>query len=310
MSFVVTLTFNPAMDLCVGTEQVVSTRKLRCSTPRYDPGGGGINVARVIGNLGSKALAVYPAGGPFGQLLQRSLDELGVLHRAVPIAGDTRESITVDEASSGLQYRFVLPGPSLSRVELDRCLESVAMLDPPPAYLVVSGSLPPGVPLTFYDELRALAERLEARLVVDFSGPMLAHAAQRGGAFLMKPSLTELSGLMGRALNDPQEQVAALRELLAAGAAEVIVLSLGAQGALFGCGQQLERLPAPPVPVRSAVGAGDSMVGAIVHALLAGHDLAQAVRWGVAAGAATVMRPGTELCRREDVEALLAGGRS
>lgn len=305
MPLIATLTLNPAMDLSVSTARVISTEKLRCSLPRHDPGGGGINVARVVKTLGGRAIAIYPAGGPFGYLLQRSLDELGLVHRPVSITGDTRESFTVDELGSGLQYRFVLPGPTLSAQELQRCLDSLAALQPAPAYVVLSGSFPPGVDLGFYDELLALTRGIGARLVVDLSGEPLRHAARQGGAYLMKPSLDELSSLVGYPISSEAEQEAALRRLIAQGCAEVVVLSLGAQGALYACGDELQRLPSADVPVISAVGAGDSMLGAMVLALAEARSLQDAVCRGIAAGAATVMRPGTELCHREDVQRLL-----
>ncbi|MCQ4294981.1 1-phosphofructokinase family hexose kinase [Pseudomonas stutzeri] len=305
MPLIATLTLNPAMDLSVSTARVTSTEKLRCSLPRHDPGGGGINVARVVKTLGGKAVAVYPAGGPFGDLLQRSLDELGLVHRPVSIAGDTRESFTVDELESGLQYRFVLPGPTLSAQELQRCLDGLAALQPAPLFVVLSGSFPPGVGLSFYDELLALTRGIGARLVVDLSGEPLRYAARQGGTYLMKPSLDELSTLMSRAVTSETEQEQALRSLIVQGCAEIVVLSLGAEGALYACGDALQRLPSADVPVVSAVGAGDSMLGAIVLALAEGCSLQDAVRRGIAAGASTVMRPGTELCRREDVQRLL-----
>ncbi|MCQ4320226.1 1-phosphofructokinase family hexose kinase [Stutzerimonas stutzeri] len=308
MPVIASLTLNPAMDLSVSTARVTSTEKLRCSLPRHDPGGGGINVARVVDTLGGDALAIYPAGGPFGDLLTRALDQLGLAHRPVPIVGDTRESFTVDEFDTGLQYRFVLPGPSLSSDELSRCLDALASLHPAPRYLVLSGSFPPGVAFTFYDDLLGLARRIGARLVVDLSGEPLAYAARRGGAYLLKPSLNELSTLVGGPITSELEQEQALRSLMAEGCAQIIVLSLGAEGALVAYGEQLKRLRSPEVTVVSAVGAGDSMLGAIVLALADGRDIVEAVRFGVAAGSATVMRPGTELCHREDVQRLLQLG--
>ncbi|MBS4149158.1 1-phosphofructokinase family hexose kinase [Stutzerimonas balearica] len=308
MTRIATLTLNPAMDLAVRTPRVVATEKLRCSAPRHDPGGGGINVARVVSTLGGDALAVYPAGGPFGEMLRRALDAIGLAHLPVAISGDTRESFTVDEQASGLQYRFVLPGPRLSEQERLGCLAALRGLHPAPAYLVVSGSFTPGIEPSFFDELLALAGQVGARLVVDLSGEPLAYAARRGGAYLIKPSLNELASLIGRMPESEREQEGALRELIAAGAAEVIVLSLGAAGALYASGDRLERIAAPSVPMVSAVGAGDSMLGAVVLALAQGRELGDAVRYGVAAGAATVMRPGTQLCLREDVERLFRGG--
>lgn len=308
MTRIATLTLNPAMDLAVRTPRVVATEKLRCSAPRHDPGGGGINVARVVSTLGGDALAVYPAGGPFGEMLRRALDAIGLAHLPVAISGDTRESFTVDEQASGLQYRFVLPGPRLSEQERLGCLAALRGLHPAPAYLVVSGSFTPGIEPSFFDELLALAGQVGARLVVDLSGEPLAYAARRGGAYLIKPSLNELASLIGRMPESEREQEGALRELIAAGAAEVIVLSLGAAGALYASGDRLERIAAPSVPMVSAVGAGDSMLGAVVLALAQGRELGDAVRYGVAAGAATVMRPGTQLCLRDDVERLFRGG--
>lgn len=308
MTRIATLTLNPAMDLAVRTPRVVATEKLRCSAPRHDPGGGGINVARVVSTLGGDALAVYPAGGPFGEMLRRALDAIGLAHLPVAISGDTRESFTVDEQASGLQYRFVLPGPHLSEQERLGCLAALRGLHPTPAYLVVSGSFTPGIEPSFFDELLALAGQVGARLVVDLSGEPLAYAARRGGAYLIKPSLNELASLIGRMPENEREQEGALRELIAAGAAEVIVLSLGAAGALYASGDRLERISAPSVPMVSAVGAGDSMLGAVVLALAQGRELGDAVRYGVAAGAATVMRPGTQLCLREDVERLFRDG--
>jgi 6-phosphofructokinase (EC 2.7.1.11) len=308
MTRIATLTLNPAMDLAVRTPRVVATEKLRCSAPRHDPGGGGINVARVVSTLGGDALAVYPAGGPFGEMLRRALDAIGLAHLPVAISGDTRESFTVDEQASGLQYRFVLPGPRLSEQERLGCLAALRGLHPAPAYLVVSGSFTPGIEPSFFDELLALAGQVGARLVVDLSGEPLAYAARRGGAYLIKPSLNELASLIGRMPESEREQEGALHELIAAGAAEVIVLSLGAAGALYATGDRLERIAAPSVPMVSAVGAGDSMLGAVVLALAQGRELGDAVRYGVAAGAATVMRPGTQLCLREDVERLFRGG--
>lgn len=308
MSPIVTLTLNPAMDVSTVATRVEPTRKLRCGLPRYEPGGGGINVARVIQSLGGETVAVYPAGGPFGEMLQRALEVLGLPQMRVPIAGDTRESFTVDEGETGLQYRFVLPGPTLIPAERQACLEAIAALVPAPSHLVVSGSFPPDVELGFHDEIADLAERLGAKLVLDYSGEALRHAVARGGIHLLKPSLSELSTLVERPLDEETEQEAAARRLVEQGAVEIVILSLGAAGALLASREGLERFRAFDVPLRSAVGAGDSVVGATVLALNRGWGLHDAVRYGMAAAAATLMRPGTGLCRMEDVERLYHEG--
>ncbi|CAD5377952.1 Putative ATP-dependent 6-phosphofructokinase isozyme 2 [Pseudomonas sp. OF001] len=307
MPRIATLTLNPAMDLSTATAQVEPTRKLRCSLPSYDPGGGGINVARVVAELGGDVVAVYPAGGPFGDMLERILAALALPQLRVPIAGDTRESFTVDETATGRQFRFVLPGPELSAAEQQACLDAIAALDPAPEFIVLSGSFPPGVALAYFDAVAALARRIKARLVLDCSGEALAYAAGRGGIHLLKPSLSELATLMGGKVEGAAAQEAALRELIGRGVAEVIVLSLGGEGAVLASKEGIERFAPLDVPVCSAVGAGDSMVGAMVLALSRGWSLTDAVRYGIAAGSATILRPGTELCRAEDVERLYRG---
>jgi 6-phosphofructokinase 2 len=303
MAGIATLTFNPALDLSVTTDRVVPTSKLRCRAPRYDPGGGGINVARVVKNLGGDATAIYAAGGLIGDILRSCLDEIGLSQVVVPVAGMTRENMTVDEASTGEQYRFVMPGPALSQAEIRSCLDAVEALDPSPAYLVVSGGYPPGAAEDrISDDVAALANRLGARLVLDTSQAML-HSPEHG-VFLMKPNLGELSRMLGRPLIDRAEQIAGARSVVREGRAEVLVVSLGHEGALLVTDTLAEYYPTPDVPIRSAVGAGDSMVGAIVFAIERGWSLIEAVRYGVAAGAATLMTPGTELCRREDAQRL------
>ncbi|MNC35051.1 putative phosphofructokinase PfkB [compost metagenome] len=170
--------------------------------------------------------------------------------------------------------------------------------------MVLSGSFPPGVALGFFDEVAALARRIGARLVLDCSGEALQYAAGQGGIHLLKPSLSELATLAGGKLEGEAAQEAALRSLIERGVAEIIVLSLGGEGAVLASKEGIERFPPLDVPVCSAVGAGDSMVGAIVLALSRGWKLREAVRYGIAAGSATIMRPGTELCRAEDVQRL------
>jgi 6-phosphofructokinase 2 len=303
MPSIVTLTMNPAVDESTSVPYVLPDRKLRCQAPIYEPGGGGINVARAIRKLGGDALAGFPVAGPAGALLTRLLDGEGVRHTSFPIAQWTRENLNVLEEVSGRQFRFCMPGPTLAEREWGAVLEWVERLEPVPEHLVASGSLPPGVPVDFYARLAAMARQRGTRLVLDSSGEPLARAVEEG-VYLLKPSLHELQTLTGeRDLDEPQ-----LASLAAAvvtrGWCEVLVLSLGAGGALWATAAQRERLAAPAVRVRSSVGAGDSMVAGIVLSLAYGRPLPEAVRFGVAAGAAAVMNPGTALCRREDVERL------
>jgi 6-phosphofructokinase 2 len=304
MDAILTLTMNPALDVSSGVPYVLPDQKLRCEPPRYEPGGGGINVARAVRRLGGDPLAWFPVGGPAGTLLQRLLEDEGVRQAAVPTREWTRENLNVSERTSGRQFRFCMPGPTLDETEWRVFLDGRGGLDAAPGFLVASGSLPPGVPVDFYARLAARARELGSRLVLDTSGEPLARAVTEG-VYLLKPSLREFRALTGTTAEDEK----ALIQLAVAAVTErrwceVLVLSLGPAGALWVSADGGARLAAPSVPVQSTVGAGDSLVAAIVHALACGRPLGDAVRAGVAAGAAAVLNPGTELCHRDDVERL------
>lgn len=301
----VTLTVNPALDTSTEVDHVIVDRKLRCTTPTHSPGGGGINVARVLHALGDDAIALYPAGGPMGEVLTRLLAAEGVDQQLIPIEDWTRESFTARATYSNQQYQFVLPGPRLSESELSRCLEALAAMTPPPDYVVVSGSLPPGVPDGFYADVTRRERARGVRVIVDSTGESL-RLAVAAGAYLIKPNLHELESLVGRELPLESDQEAAARMILDQGRVEVVVVSLGGGGALLATREATVRLRAQTVRVQNRVGAGDSMVAGIVHGLMGGLDLVEAVRFGIATGAAAVMTPASQLLRREDAEQLFA----
>ncbi|HWC05541.1 MAG TPA: 1-phosphofructokinase family hexose kinase [Methylomirabilota bacterium] len=300
---IATLTMNPAVDESTSVPYVLPDRKLRCQAPTYEPGGGGINVARAIRKLGGDALACFPVAGPAGELLRQLLDAEGVRYTAIPVTGWTRENLNVLEEVSGRQFRFCMPGAALEDHEWPAFLDWVRQLRPAPDFLVASGSLPPGAPVDFYARLAAVGRQMGSRVVLDTSGAPLARAAEEG-VYLLKPSLREFQALMGEPEGDESTLASLAATAVKRGWCEVLVLSLGAGGALWTTASERERLASPAVRVRSGVGAGDSMVAGIVVSLAQGRALGEAVRFGVAAGAAAVMNPGTALCRREDVERL------
>jgi len=308
MTDILTLTMNPALDLSTSTDKVVDTHKLRCAAPQYHPGGGGINVARVVHRLGGDCLALYPAGGATGQHLRRMLDEEQVRSHCVAIQGDTRESLSVHERSSGHEYRFVLPGPALSPREWQACLEFVRRMDTAPQYLVASGSLPPGVPVDFYAQLAQAAHARGSLLVLDTHGPALA-AALEEGVYLVKPSLRELREFTGEALEDEGQWLEAAQKLVREGRSRLVALSLGEQGALLVTADASLRATAVPVPVASTIGAGDSFAAGLVWALGHNSGLEESLRYAMAAGAAALLAPGTALCQPADVERLRASVR-
>ena len=303
MERIVTLTMNPSIDINSSVEHVIADRKLRCKSSSFEPGGGGINVSRAIQRLGGNSSALYPAGGTFGQMLQNLLDQEGISHCPIQIEESTRENFTILEESSGRQFRFGMPGPILRETEWKRCLGTLVALDLKPNYVVASGSLPRGVPEDFYAQLAQIASGFGVRLIVDTSGEPLRLASQ-AGVYLLKPNMNEIQSLVGHEIQDELELEETARGLVEKGHSEAIVISLGAGGALMVSKDGCEHVRAPMVPIKSKIGAGDSMVGGIVLSLERGQSLRDAVCFGVAAGAAAVMTPGTELCRREDTEQL------
>ncbi|MBO0880700.1 MAG: 1-phosphofructokinase family hexose kinase [Mycobacterium sp.] len=299
---IVTLTMNPALDITTNVDRVRPTDKLRCEGARHDPGGGGINVARVARVLGASVDAVFPAGGPTGDVVADLLVAEGVPFHRVRIGGRTRESFTVNEECSGQQYRFVLPGPRLTFAERAECVDEFRLAASSAQFVVVSGSLPPGVPPDFYQLIADVCTDLETRLVLDTSGAGLQHISS--GVFLLKPSVRELRECFGRQLATEADQVAAAQELVQRGQAEIVVVSLGGRGALLVTAHASQCFPAIKMRSGSGVGAGDALVAAITVGLSRGWPLAKSVRFGVGAGAAMLMTPGTAVCNRDDVERL------
>ncbi|QLY28567.1 1-phosphofructokinase family hexose kinase [Nocardia huaxiensis] len=288
---IVTLTMNPAIDLATEVDQVWPTDKMRCAPPRFDPGGGGINVARTVAALGAEVTAVFPAGGPAGVLLEDLLRCTGVPTRPVPVASQTRQNLAVTEHNGGGQYRFVFPGARLTVPEQHRCLAEVERTAAGCEYIVASGSLPPGVPVDFYQTLADMAAELGPRLVLDTSGAALR--AVRGGVYLLKPSVRELADYVGHPLPAPADRVTAARRLLDAGVSEIVVVSLGAQGAVAVHAEGTQYFDPIEVTVRSGIGAGDAMVGGMTVGLTRGLSLADAVRLGIASATAALGTSGT-----------------
>ncbi len=300
---IVTLTLNPALDKITGIKQVVPNKKLRCDTPNYEAGGGGINVSRAIRRLEGKSLAIFPSGGRNGEILESKLEEEKVTFRTIPIQDLTRQNLTVFEGNSKQNFRFILPGPHLSENEWKEILNIFDDLDPKPDYIVISGSCPNGTPKDFFKKLTKTAKKLDAHLIVDTSGDVLRSAAE-AGVYLLKPNIRELGELTDTDIESETNVKEAAQELIESGNAEVIIVSLGAGGALLVTENTTEQLRTPTVPIRSRLGAGDSMVGGIVLKLSQGKSIREATLYGIAAGAATVMTEGIELCNKSDTDNL------
>ncbi|MCA9887732.1 MAG: 1-phosphofructokinase family hexose kinase [Anaerolineae bacterium] len=298
MQKIVTLTLNPTIDKSTSVHSVASEIKLRCAPPTFDPGGGGINVTRAIKKLGGDSIAIYTQGGGTGGMLYELLDAEDIQQHPVLISNYTRENLTVFEETTTLQYRFGMPGPEITAEEQEACLD--AIVEEGGDLIVASGSLTPNMPDDFYARLADRVDDFGGKLIVDTSGPALAAVANKH-VFLVKPNLRELELLTGEQFTSEARLKETAQDYIRNGLAEVLIISMGAGGAALVTADDFIEMRPPVVPIKSKVGAGDSMVGGITLALAQGRDLRDAMRYGIAAGSAAVMTPGTQLCQPEDV---------
>ena len=298
---IVTITLNPSLDKSTFLERLQPDKKLRCEPPSYEPGGGGINVSRAIKILNGESLAIYLAGGPTGDKIQELLTKEGIDQNCIRVNNPTRENLMVIERSTDNQYRLGMPGNEVSKEELQTCLNMIKDLPDQVEYLVASGSLPPGAPDDFYGKIAAIAKDKGIKCFIDTSGKALLKAAGMG-VYLMKPNLRELSQLANKDHISGMEQEDIARKVISEGKANILTVSLGARGAMVATEDSIEYVVPPTVKPVSAVGAGDSMVAGVVLSMSRGKSLQDAIKFGVAAGTAATMTPGSELCRKKDVD--------
>ncbi|MGW5342015.1 hexose kinase [Streptomyces sp. HUAS TT3] len=286
---------NPTVDLCWEVGHLEAVGKNRARVRSVAAGGGGINVARHIVRLGGRATAIHTAGGEVGLRLNRLLDEEGIDHIAVDIDEDTREALVLFEAESRRSYHLVPPGPQLHDHEGRRCLDLLEQAVDGCPYVVASGSMPRGLRDDFYAAVARRVREAGSRVILDTSGPAL-RAALAEGVFLFRCNRTEAESLTGRAVRGFDDARALNERLLATGAAEIAVTTLGALGALCSTGRGHTELYVPPLPGEplSDAGAGDSMVAALTAELAAGRDPVSACALGVATAAAAMLTPSTE----------------
>ena len=302
MSQIVTITFNPCIDKSAAVPQLIPEKKLSCTEPRFEPGGGGINVARAIKKLGGEATAIYPSGGYTGIFFNDLLTKENIPAIIIEIENSLRENVIVMEESSNKQFRFGFPGAKLTEQEWQQCIDAIDKINNA-EFLVASGSLPEGVPDDIFARLATISKKKNLKLVVDTSKAALRHAANEG-VFMLKPNLNELSSLLGKKELSIEEVASAAKEIIEKRYCQVLLVSLGEKGAMFLTQHDQLKVSAPKVEKKSTVGAGDSMVAGFVLSLSQGKNFENALRYGVACGAAATMQPGTELCNKKDADAL------
>ncbi|TXF79012.1 1-phosphofructokinase family hexose kinase [Chryseobacterium sp.] len=302
---VLTITLNPSVDKSSSVENIIPEKKLRCSTPVYEAGGGGINVSRGLKRLGIPSEALFTCGGKAGTLLESLVDAEGPVTVPISVHAETRENFTVTDTSNNRQYRFVFPGETLAEEEQKHLLNLLHAKTPFPDFAVISGSLPPGTDPDFVRQIIRICSSKGSTLIADTSGNAL-QAALEEGIFLVKPNIGELATLAGKDHLEAPDIDRAAQQLISEGKAELVVVSLGSKGAVLFSKDEKIQLEAPPVQVRSTVGAGDSMVAGMVSVLMRGGNSEEILLKGIACGTATTMVKGTGLFTKKNAEHLFA----
>ena len=298
---IVTLTVSPALDKTTHFAGLVPEQKIRCQAPTYDAGGGGINVSKAIARLGGKSLAVFTSGGSAGMKIKELLDKDSIQYETIETQSWTRESFVAVDDNTNSQYRFSFPGTPITPIEKDKIIKNIERLKS--KFLVISGSLSEDLPLNFYQQIADLGKKSGSKIIVDTSGDALKKVLETG-VYLIKPNVGELAKLIGVEKLEMEEVKEAARQIITKGGAEIVVVSLGPQGAVLVTKDSYDFVPAPNVLKKSTVGAGDSMVGAMVWALSQNKSLKEVVQWGVACGSAATMNEGTQLFKLNDAQRL------
>ncbi len=301
---IVTLTMNPAIDTYLSGESF-RTSKIRCKITGTGPGGGGVNVARAIRKLGGIAVAALTVGGPSGKRLLGMLDDRDVPHRDIWVRGETRDTYVIFERESKRRYHLIIEGPRLLAAEWKAALALVEELAHPDLVLVLSGSLPAGVPEDFYARAAAVGKRGGCRVALDTSGPPLV-AALAEGVWLAKPNRNELETLAGRPLPTFADRLAVVEGFVRRGAVDVMAATFGPEGALVLTSSEAWLAQAPPIKPKSEVGAGDSFLGALILAICRGWSLREAVAYAAAAAGSALSRAGPGLSEQTQTDRLHA----
>ena len=298
---IVTVTLNPCIDKSSNVGKMKPESKLRCTEVVHEPGGGGINVSKALKKLDTASVALFPAGGHNGAMLQSLLAKDQLRFQAVDTSVETRENWIVLETENNHQYRFTFPGLPVEEKAIITLIDQIKAYSP--SFIVASGSLPPGLPPYFYGLIVKTANALGAKCIVDTSGDAL-EALHGRNAFLIKPNIGELCKLLGQSYIDRADVPSAARQVLRDGFAEIAAVSMGPLGAWLITKSEQFFAPAPDVPKRSTVGAGDSMVAGITYMLQKGGSLLDAISMGVACGSAATMNEGSQLFKTDDALAL------
>jgi 1-phosphofructokinase family hexose kinase len=299
-----TVTLNPAVDRELTVPAIEFDSVLRATAHQVDFGGKGFNVSRVLRNLGVASIALGFAGGKSGELLRDGLQSLGISTDFTWIEGETRTNVSIVSTSQKRHVKANEPGPTILTDEQAALLEKIKSLAQPGDWWVLAGSLPPGVPANIYAEMINIIKSGGGNTLLDTSGPALEFGCY-AGPYLAKPNTYEANKLTGLPV-DTLEQIATAATAIQEMGVDCVVISMGKDGAMLHEDGKTWIAHSPPIEEINPIGAGDSLVGGLVYGLHAGFDKAEALRWGIACGAAAASLSGTAVGDRQLVERLLA----
>ncbi|MBN2462710.1 MAG: 1-phosphofructokinase [Dehalococcoidia bacterium] len=300
---IATVTLNPSLDKIVTVEKLVVDEANRWTSLRRDPGGKGINVSRVVHKLGGETIAYGFIGGFAGETLKHLLKQDEVPFKFTPIEGEIRSNFIITDLKTHRQTRIDAPGPQIHKYELGKLTQKVTHIKPKPDFLVFAGSVPPGVPADIYRQLIEKVKNSGIKTVLDSDNQWLKEGIV-AKPNIIKPNVHEAEELLGTHLKDEAAIIEAVKTLANQGI-EIAIISRAKDGLIAASEGKILKVTPPQVEISSTVGAGDSTIAGLVLKLNQGHEIGEACRWAAAAGTAATLTPGTELCRREDVERLL-----
>lgn len=300
---IATLTLNPCLDEYIIVDGLLVDETNRWTKRVQYAGGKAIDVSRAIKEMDGITTAYGFIGGNIGRRVEILLDEEGVLFSFTPIKRETRTNFIIVDKQTKYQTLIGAPGPRISSKELERLCKKLSAIRPNPDMLVIGGSAPPGSPEDIYYRIITDAKNRGIKTVLDVADNWLTEGI-KAKPYMIKPNVHEAEKLFGRNLSDERSVIDAAMELVNGGI-EVTLISRGSEGLIAASKNYIYKVIPPKVKVKSAVGAGDCTVAGFALRLSRNEPLIEACRLGGAMGAAAVLTPGTELCRRTDVEKLL-----
>lgn len=296
---VITVTLNPAMDKTLSIDDFKAGEVNRVSSMRYDIGGKGINVSKVLKNFGVETICTGFLGGIWQDSFEKELDRRGINHKFVHIDGNTRTNTKIVDAKNNMHTDINEAGPIISEDKLQEFINMFRELCSEGSIAVLSGGINPSVPKNIYATLTTIAKEKGALVILDADGEAL-YEGIKSKPFVIKPNHNELKTLLGVDTSSVSQIVKAAETLKERGISNIMV-SMGEEGALYLTEEGVFKGEGLKVPVKSTVGAGDSMVAAIVYSLLNKSTAKETLAFAEAAGTAAVMLEGTEACTLEQV---------